>query len=404
MEVYNDADGDEGAKFRVAYTAANNCRDSGKAMSGKATTTEVRTELEAALKQRYPEGNCWVVDYDEDAGWLVFERYVEDNPEQSGQFRVSYATDEMGGPSLGSDTVAVQQRTIFVPAEVAGTSAPTVAAMATALPMKAAELDPDEMEAWWAGKVPRRLLAIPFSGPIPGPAGKSLDVDAEFFDDRTDIKPSWFEERPVDWHHSKDPTGLLNGVLIGKANRLGTLDGQLGEPDGEGWWVDLWLNAQEKRLTLVRKLAEKGAQLFGSSYAYPNLVRRGRGGHIDVWPYMMQTLSTSPQNTHSVIRPGKAVLDIFDQADIAVRPVLRDVLTELEGQYLPSQAAIQRLRTAGDLPDAAAKAGRELSGRNLAEVSEWLDLLESILSRGRSLRDRVVAQYSTNINDEVIDQ
>lgn len=399
MEVYNDADGDEAAKFAVAYTAANNC-----AMSGKATTTETRTELEALIKQRYPEGNCWVVDYDEDAGWMVFERYVEGTPEASGQFRMGYGLDDAGGLALTGEPEPVQQRTIFVPTAVAGTSAPEVTAMAAALPMKAAELDPDEMAAWWAGKVPRRLLAIPFSGPIPGPAGKSLDYDAEYFDERTDIKPNWFEERPVDWHHSKDPSGLLNGVLVGKANRLGTYDGKLGEPDDDGWWVDLWLNAGERRLASIRKLAEKGAELFGSSYAYPNLIRRGRGGHIDVWPYMMQTLSTSPQNTHSVIRPGKAVLDIFDQADIAVRPVLRDVLAELERQYLPSQAANQRLRTAGDLPDAAAKAGRELSGRNLAEIDEWLDLLDSIASRARSLRDRVVTRYSPQPIDEVTDQ
>lgn len=373
-------------------------------MSGKATTTEVRTELEALVKQAYPEGNCWVVDYDDDAGWLVFEKYVEDDPAASGQFRIDYGTDDTGTLALDGSPVPVKPVTTYVPAEVAGTSAPEYTAMAAALPMKAAELDPEGIEAWWAGKVPRRLLAIPFSGPIPGPSGKSLDVDAEYFDERTDIKPSWFEERPVDWHHSKDPTGLLNGVLIGKANRLGTLDGQLGEPDEDGWWVDLWLNAGERRLTLVRKLAEKGAELFGSSYAYPNLIRRGKAGHIDVWPYMMQTLSTSPQNTHSVIRPGKAVLDIFDQADIAVRPVLRDVLAELERQYLPSRAATQRMITAADLPDAAAKAGRELSGRNLAEIGEWLELLDSIASRARSLRDRVATRYSPPIDDEVQDQ
>lgn len=238
---------------------------------------------------------------------------------------------------------------------------------------KAARLDDDEMEAWYSGKIPRRLLAIPFSGPIPGPAGKGLDLDGEFFDEKTDIKPGWFTERPVDWHHSQDPSGHMNGVLIAKATNL--------TQSAEGWWVDLWANVGEKRLSLVRKLEEKGAELFGSSYAYPNLVKRSKG-HIDVWPYMMQTLSTSPQNTHSIIRPAKAVLDAFDSADIAVEPVLRDVLTEL-GSLRDLDANLTG--------EAAAKAGKELS--EAEEIEEWLKVLDSINKRSARLSTRIRTKY-----------
>lgn len=262
--------------------------------------------------------------------------------------------------------------------KVAHTAAGMCKGAGKAEPMKAADLDADEMQAWFDGKAPRRLLAIPFSGPLPGNA-KGLDMDGEYFDEKTDIKPDWFSERPVDWHHSKDPSGKLNGVLIGKAKNL--------TMDEDGWWVDLWLNAGEKRLSLIRQIQEKGGQLFGSSYAYPNLVRRGAKGHIDVWPYMMQTLSTSPQNTNSVHRPAKAVLDAFTEADIAVEPLLRDVLTELD--------------VLRDLPvtfpaggDQAAKAGRELSGANLGELDEWLEMLDSIAKRAKSLRDRVKTKYA----------
>jgi cation transport regulator ChaB len=235
---------------------------------------------------------------------------------------------------------------------------------------KAEPLDADAMDAWFEGKIPRRLLAIPFTGPIPGPSGKSLDMDGEYFDENTDIKPDWFTERPVDWHHSQDPSGKLNGVLIGKAKNL--------QMDEDGWWVDLWLNAGERRLALVRKLAEKGAELFGSSYAYPNLVKRGKAGHIDVWPYMMQTLSTSPQNTNSIHRPAKAVLDAFTEADIAVEPILADVLTELA--------------TLRDLPatfplggEQAAKAGGEES-----DLARWSEVLAGI--------DRRIAAIRTKFN------
>jgi hypothetical protein len=242
---------------------------------------------------------------------------------------------------------------------------------------KAEPLDPEMTEAWFEGKVPRRLLAIPFSGPIKTARNaKGLDMDGEFFDERTDIKPEWFDERPVDWHHSQDPSGKMNGVLIGKARNLHRED--------DGWWVDLWLNAGEKRLALIKQLNEKGAELFGSSYAYPNLVKRGKAGHIEVWPYMMQTLSTSPQNTNSVLRPAKAVLDAFTQADIAVDARLADILTELE---------TLRDLDANLTGEAAAKAGRELSGANLStldSVSDWLDEVKLTLDE---LRKRVRTKY-----------
>ena len=240
---------------------------------------------------------------------------------------------------------------------------------------KAEPLDPDQTEAWFAGKIPRRLLAIPFSGPIDLPGTKGRDLDMEFFDEHTDIKADWFDERPVDWHHSQDPTGRLNGVLIGKAKNLSM--------DSDGWWVDLWLNAGEKRLSLIQKLNEKGAELFGSSYAYPNLVKRSKG-HIDVWPYMMQTLSTSPQNTHSVLT-AKAVLDAFDHADISTEVALKAMLAELDNL---------RDLDANPTGEAAAKAGRELSGANLKELEDWLEVLDSITSRAKDLRDRVRTKYN----------
>lgn len=241
---------------------------------------------------------------------------------------------------------------------------------------KAEALDPDMMDAWFEGKVPRRLLAIPFGGPIPSYDGKGRDFDLEFFDENTDIKPDWFNERPLDWHHGLDPTGKLNGVLLGKAKNL-TLE-------EDGWWVDLWLNAGERRLSLIKRLAQKGAELFGSSYAYPPLIKRGKAGHIDVWPYMTQTLSTSPQNTMSVHRPAKAVLDAFTQADITVEPILRDMLTELSNL---------RDLDANLTGEAAAKAGRELSGANLSELDQWREFLDELVNRVDAMRKRVRTKY-----------
>src|ERR1035437_889728 len=93
----------------------------------------------------------------------------------------------------------------------------------TLLPMKAEPLRDGEIADWIAGKRARRLLAMPFGRPRSAQTfgvaedGKGRDLDGELFDADTDIKPAWFTERPIDWHHSKDATGVMNGVLLGKA-------------------------------------------------------------------------------------------------------------------------------------------------------------------------------------------
>jgi hypothetical protein len=91
---------------------------------------------------------------------------------------------------------------------------------------------------------------------------------------------------------------------------------------------------------------------------------------------MMQTLSTSPQNTNSIHRPAKAVLDAFTEADIAVEPILADVLTELA--------------TLRDLPatfplggEQAAKAGGEES-----DFARWSEVLAGIDRRVTAIRTK----------------
>ena len=206
------------------------------------------------------------------------------------------------------------------------------------LPVKAQLLDPDEIEAWAAGKIPRRLLAIPFGGPLPHPiSAKGADLDGDWFSERTDIFGPYRElresrERLVDWHHSLAPVGgrggdpgyKMNGVIIGKA----VLDE---EPDEDGWWVNLWLKAGERRVSLVRALARAGAQLFGSSQAIPKGIKADdETGEVLVWPMVLQTLTTAPQNTLSVVRPMKAMLDEADYADISVSPSMKAMLSELD--------------------------------------------------------------------------
>ena len=172
-------------------------------------------------------------------------------------------------------------------------------------PMKAEPLTTEQLDLWLSGKRSRRVLVIPFTGPLPG--GKAgLDLDGEFFDDETDLYGSFdilrrTRERMVDWHHDQDPTGKMKGAILGRV----TLDQ---DPEDDGLWADFWANAGEKRRDLLARLESAGIPLYGSSEPVHGAVRRSKGGHIDTWPIIRHTITTSPQNTHAVVPPLKAVL------------------------------------------------------------------------------------------------
>lgn len=185
-----------------------------------------------------------------------------------------------------------------------------------------------------------RLLAIPFGGPIPSPKSpRGVDLDGEWFDEDTDIRVKGALPRsvPVDWHHGMDST--FKAEVIGKA-----IDPEM---DDEGWWVTVWLDHGARRLNLIKRLAEQGAQLFGSSQSSGPDVRKASTGHIEVWPYVAQALSTSPQNTHSVIRPMKAAVGSTIEAKM--RDLARD------------------LRSTSEMGDDEAKARRVLAELAAAE-------------------------------------
>jgi len=236
------------------------------------------------------------------------------------------------------------------------------------VPVKATVVDDDRF----------RLLAFPFGGPIPSPYNKAgADVDGQWYDPAVDIRPDWLPVRLVDWHHGGDP--LLRRTVLGKA----ILDP---EPDEDGWWVDVWLRHGERRLDLIRRLAERGGQLFGSSESVPGIpkMRTPDGqtvawkaktpGAITYWPYLRQTLSTSPQNTHSVLRPMKAQLDDYAAEGIAPDATFFDDLA----RYLDDLATgpVSDLSADGEL---AAKAGRVLAARNEARLRNALAELAGVL-------------------------
>lgn len=227
-------------------------------------------------------------------------------------------------------------------------------------PVKATLLDDDGF----------RLLAIPFGGPIPSPhSPRGVDVDGEWFSERTDIKPDWLKARAVDWHHGKDPYGMMNparyaGMAQPPAESREVI-GKAVDPvmDEDGWWVTVWLDHGARRLGLVKQLAERGAQLFGSSETVAGLQAKASTGEILRWPYWRQTLSTSPQNTHSVLRPLKAALDDALTDFPSTTPAFwRDITGDLR------DLAADLRRTSAMPGDDAAKAGRVLSAVNQQDI------------------------------------
>lgn len=174
-------------------------------------------------------------------------------------------------------------------------------------PMKAEALEGGQLDLWLQGKRSRRILVVPFTGPLPG--GKAgLDLDGEYFDADTDLVGQFpilkrTRERVVDWHHDQDPTGKMKGAIIGRIHLDDT-------PEDDGLWADFWANAGEKRRALMAQLEAQGVPLFGSSQsAGKATVVVEDDGRIAVWPLVRHTITTSPQNTHAVVPPLKALLD-----------------------------------------------------------------------------------------------
>ena len=218
-------------------------------------------------------------------------------------------------------------------------------------PMKAEPLDTTALDMWLAGRRSRRVLVIPFTGPLPG--GKAgLDLDGEYFDDGTDLYGDYpalrrTRERVVDWHHGSirapgygDPTGVMKGAILGRV----VLDER---PEADGLWADFWANAGEQRRSLIARLEERGVPLYGSSEPLQAGVRKGKAGHIEVWPVIRHTITTAPQNTHAVVPALKALM--------ATAPSL-DALSVAALQAAMAADEPSTLRTLAGRPGASAGA------------------------------------------------
>lgn len=250
------------------------------------------------------------------------------------------------------------------------------------MPVKAQLMDNEEEEAWFAGRTSRKLLMVPFGGPLASPYSvKGMDIDGEWFDEKTDLYGPFdalrkTRERLVDWHHAYapphartgDPTGKMSATIIAKA----VMDE---EPDEDGYWADFWFRQGESKINLIRGLKRRypQTQFYGSGQAVASHVKSDPvTGHIERFPLFMETLTTAPQNHLSTFRPVKAVLADLDSAQIPVDAGLIAFITDLDA--LGADLA----PTSGGSA-VTAKAGRVLSALNERRLREALSALQDTL-------------------------
>lgn len=237
--------------------------------------------------------------------------------------------------------------------------------------IKAEPMETDKLDRWLKGEIPRRILAIPFGGPIPSPKSpRGVDVDAEWFSERTDLFDGHkallsSRERLVDWHHDNDPTGTMKGAVLGRL----VFDEQ---PEDDGYWADFWAKAGEKRLALVKQLEERGTKLYGSSQAAYKKADTDTG-EILVWPVIREAISTSPQNTLAVMPPLKAVLT---HPEIGELPV-----GALKALFVGLGNLSADLRTTSLGGEYEAKAGRVLSADSAAAIRRAVEELAGLLDQ-----------------------
>ena len=256
--------------------------------------------------------------------------------------------------------------------------------------IKAQLMTSRELDAWLAGERPRRVMAVPFYGPADPTNwgytdGKGRDVDGQYFDERSDLAGPYAalkasRARLVDWHH--DDHGVpsdarwMKGSILGRIDMDPTPSEMTYEGEVyEGIAADFWAREGEKRLALVKALSKRNVPIFGSGAALYN--KAGPDGHIDEFPMYRWTVSTSPQNTHAVIPPLKALLAADLPFDEVGLDALRAAVTGLDAHDLTQEG----LSDDGPAADLTVKAGRVLSAANEAELRRAMEALGLVLAK-----------------------
>lgn len=124
--------------------------------------------------------------------------------------------------------------------------------------------------------------AVPFDGSF----NDGRDSYGTYFSARTDFRLDWYKERPLLWHHGLDKDVGLTPVGVVRSMEM----------RDKGVWMKAQLDAQSEYFDAIRQLVKDG-KVFLSSGSVEHLVRiDARTGHVEIWPIVEQTLTTTPSN------------------------------------------------------------------------------------------------------------
>jgi hypothetical protein len=124
--------------------------------------------------------------------------------------------------------------------------------------------------------------AVPFDGSF----NDGRDSYGTMFSARTDFRLDWYSERPLLWHH-----GLDKDVGLTPVGTVRTM-----EVRDKGVWMKAQLDAQSEYFEAIRQMVKDG-KVFLSSGSVEHLVQiNQRTGHVDRWPIVEQTMTTTPSN------------------------------------------------------------------------------------------------------------
>ena len=125
------------------------------------------------------------------------------------------------------------------------------------------------------------------------------DLEGEYFSPNTDLGLTWYERRPMLYHHGLD--GDLKAAVIGTIDRL--------HADETGVWAEGQLDLRQRYIRAVQRLVDRGA-LSWSSGSLPHLVEVATDGHIKRWPIVEGSLTPTPaEPRHTDVRTVKSAFD-----------------------------------------------------------------------------------------------
>lgn len=209
-----------------------------------------------------------------------------------------------------------------------------------------------------------------------------LDLDGQEFSAETDRCHNWFPKggRPILADHGFNSKIKMAPIGV----ELSTTTDDVGD------FVRAELDKSHKYYEAVAKLV-RDRKYGWSSGAPDHKVKIAKGGHIDLWPVVEYSLTTTPAKPNTVAFAMKSaqVMELLEDSDVEIPEAL--IETTHEGDSEPETHAEQAERVLASLKawvermeersEARVKSGRELSKANIETLRDAHRIIGELLER-----------------------